>query len=163
MTTGRKVMVGVCGGSWEKPGIGKTTVVNLLAKHFGFHPVSFADPVKDVARRMFDWDGMMDDKARVLLDRVCRVGREISEHYWRDLAMVRLPPDKDRIAFDDVYFDDEFQAIVGNGGIVIRVVRKGFDIPKVPCETVDIQNDGNLLDLQRSVFVAAEEFLSRCS
>lgn len=152
-----RLLVGVCGGSWEKPGVGKTTVANILAKNFSFHPVSFIDPVKDVAKRLFGWDGTMDDKARVLLDRICRVGREVSEHYWRDMALSRVPADQKRIVFDDMYFEDEFRMIVENKGIVLRVVRSGFGTPSVPCETVDVSNDGSLNELQRSVLLATKD------
>ena len=150
-------MVGICGGSWEKPGIGKTTVANILAKHLGFHPVSFIDPVKEVAKRMFGWDGTMDDAARVMLDRICRLGREITEDYWRDMTLVGLPADKKRIAFDDVYFDNEFRIIAENKGVILRLFRKGFGTPPVPCMTVEVNNDGTLQDLQRSVLLAMSE------
>jgi hypothetical protein len=150
-------MVGICGGSWEKPGIGKTTVANVLTKHLGFYPVSFIDPVKDIAKRLYGWDGKMDQSARIMLDRICRMGREISEHYWRDMTLIRIPTDKTKIVFDDVYFANEFKAIVENGGIVLRVVRNGFDMPVVPCVSIDISNDGTLNDLQRSVLLVASE------
>ena len=155
----KKIMIGICGGSWKNSGVGKTTVANILAKNFGFHPVSFIDPVKDIAKRMYGWDGIMDDNAKVTLDRICRTGREISEHYWRDMAIIRIPADKKRIVFDDVYFDNEFRVIVENGGIILKVVKKGFETPIIPCMTVEINNDGTLQDLQRSVLLAVNEAL----
>jgi len=158
----KRLVMGVCGGSWGKSGVGKTTVANILCKNFDLYPVSFVDPVKDVAKRLFNWDGKMDDEAKVLLDRICRVGREISEHYWRDLAIVRIPPEKKRIIFDDLYFSNEFKFIVENKGIVLRIIRKGFDSPYVPCETVDIHNDGSLNELQVSVVSAINEATDWC-
>jgi hypothetical protein len=102
----------------------------------------------------------MDAEARLLLDRICRSGREISEHYWRDMTVIRLPKEAKRIAFDDVYFEDEFRLIVENKGLVIRVTRDGFETPKVPCEAVDIANNFGILELQRSVLATVNGFLS---
>lgn len=145
----KRKLVGICGGQWGDSGVGKTTLANILAKEMGFYPASFAEPIKDVARKIFGWDGAMNAESRLLLDRICRMGRSISEDYWRDLVMTRLPKDQDKIAFDDVYFDNEMRLIIGNGGIIVRIVRGGFNTPTFPCVTIDIENNGSLTDFSK--------------
>lgn len=156
------LMVGVCGGAWGDSGVGKTTVVNILVKSMGFYPVSFVDPVKDIARKFFEWDGKMDKEARILLDRICRMGRGISEDYWRDLTVARIPKDEagDRIVFDDVWFPNEVKMIASSGGIVLRVIKQGFESPVLPCETIDIDNDGSMIDLQRMAVLAVTDAIA---
>jgi hypothetical protein len=119
----------------------------------GFYPVSFVDPVKDIAKQFFGWDGSMNADARVMLDRICRMGRSISEDYWRDLTVTRIPKDVagNKIVFDDVWFPNEVKMIVASGGLVIRVTKQGHESPLLPCETMDIHNDGSIIDLQQRV------------
>jgi len=155
-------MVGICGGSWENSNVGKTTVANILVKHMDFYPVSFIDPVKEVARKFFNWQGKKEHEDRVLLDQICRMGRSISEDYWRDLTLAKIHAEtqKDKIVFDDVWFANEVKMIVDNKGIVLRVTKKGYDSPVLPCETLDIENDGSILDLQRRVTLMIADVLS---
>ena len=155
-------MIGICGGAWGDGGVGKTTVANILAKNMDFHPVSFLDPVKDVARKFFGWDGTMDKDARILLDRLCRMGRSISEDYWRDLTVARIAKDTagNKIVFDDVWFPNEVKMIMSSGGIILRIIKKGYDSPVLPCETIDIENDNSILDLQRRVILQVADAMA---
>ena len=147
------VMIGVCGGSWEKPGVGKTTVVNILAKQMQFYPISFIDPVKDLAKQFFGWDGSMNSESRILLDRICRLGRSIAEDYWMNLSLVRAAKASigNKIIFDDVWFANEAKMIIASGGIVVRVKKNDHNSPVLPCETLDIDNNGSLVELQRTL------------
>ena len=142
------LMIGVCGGSWGDGGVGKTTVVNTVTKSLHFYPVSFVEPVKDIAKKFFQWNGTMNPDARVLLNNICRMGRSISEDYWRDLTVTRIPQETKRVIFDDVWFPNEAKMIASNGGIMIRVLKAGYESPVLPCEMLDIFNDGSLADLQ---------------
>jgi broad-specificity NMP kinase len=53
-------MIGICGGKWGDSGVGKTTVSNILAKTLDYYPISFIEPVKEAAKKYFDWNGTMD-------------------------------------------------------------------------------------------------------
>lgn len=154
-------MIGICGGTWGDGGVGKTTVANILAKQLGFYPVSFIDPVKEIAKKFFGWDGKIDSEARVLLDRICRMGRSISENYWRDLAVSRIPKDAscNKIVFDDVWFDNEVRMIIDGGGKIIRVTKRSHNFLPLPCETIDIPNEDSLLSLQRLVMLKISPLL----
>ena len=156
------VIIGLCGGKWGDAGVGKTTVANTLAKQLGFYPVSLVDPVKEVAKEFFRWDGKIDPAARLLLDSVCRVGRRISERYWLDLAVARIPKDGSvkRIVFDDVWFANEAMWLAGCGGVLFRITRPGHETPDLPCETVEIANGGTLSELQRRAALVIESTLA---
>ena len=156
------VVIGLCGGKWNDGGVGKSTVANILAKQLGFFPVSLVDPVKDVAKEFFGWDGKMDDATRILLDRICRIGRSISEGYWLDLTVSKIPKDGSvrRVVFDDVWFPNEARWIAGCGGIMFAVTRPGHEMPVMPCETVELPNGGTLAELYGRIPLIVEASLS---
>jgi len=153
------IMMGVCGGTWGDGGVGKTTVTNIIAKNFGFYPVSFIDPVRDMAKNLFQWDGNMDSEARSLFDKICRTGRTVSENYWRDLTVSRVPKRFDKIIFDDVWFPNEISFITANGGKIIKVLKSGHESVVLPCEAIEIQNDGSLADLQMNTILSVTNIL----
>lgn len=153
-------MVGICGGAWGDGGVGKTTVANVVSKQMGFYPISFVDPVKDLAKKFFGWDGKMDHEARVLLDRICRLGRTISEDYWMNLALARIPAGVEKIVFDDVMFDNEARMIASAGGVVVLVEKTGHLSPAMPCEVVKLENNGSLADLNRISLLLISQALS---
>jgi hypothetical protein len=153
-------MVGICGGAWGDGGVGKTTVANILAKKMGFYPMSFVDPVKDLAKKFFGWDGKMDSDARILLDRICRLGRGISEDYWMNLTLARIPSEVDKVVFDDVMFDNEAKMIVSAGGVVVRVEKTGHSNPLMPCDLASLDNNGSLIDLNRMAVLIVAQALS---
>jgi len=147
-------VIGICGGSWGDGGVGKTTAVNIMSKQMGFYPASFMDPVKDVAKKHFGWDGKMTPDSRVLLDQICRRGRMISENYWRDLSILRIPKEAEKIVFDDLWFDNEAQFVVGCGGFVVRITKQGHLSPELRLEATDVPNDKTLRDFQRELMMA---------
>lgn len=155
-------MIGICGGTWENSAVGKTTVVNILAKKLGYYPISFMEPVREAAKKYFDWDGNMNSEAKVLLDRICRMGRTISEDYWMNLTLSRIPKeDNIKIVFDDLWFDNEVKMITSNGGIIFRVTKDGISSPTLPCEMIEISNNGSVADLQtRTLLIVSDALLS---
>jgi len=156
-------MIGICGGIWGNSGVGKTTVVNILAKKLGYYPVSFLEPIKEAAKKYFDWDGRMNSDSKVLLDRICRMGRTISEDYWMNLTLSKIPKDENiKIVFDDLWFENEVKMITSNGGIIFKVTKDGLDSINLPCEMVEIPNDGSIINLQtRALLIVSEALLSR--
>ena len=153
-------MVGICGGSWGDGGVGKTAVANIISKQMGFYPISFVDPVKDLAKKFFGWDGKMDKEARILLDGICRLGRGISEDYWMNLTLARIPHEVEKIVFDDVMFDNEAKMIASSGGVVVVVEKAGHSSPIMPCEVVHLDNNGSLADLNRMSVLIISQALS---
>lgn len=155
-------MIGICGGTWGDSGVGKTTVANILAKKLDYYPISFVEPIKEAAKKYFDWDGIMTQETRILLDRICRMGRQISEDYWLNLTMSRIPTNISKIVFDDLWFANEVRMITSNNGIIVRITKQGYESPTLPCEMVDIPNNGSLAELQsRTLLSVAEAFICK--
>ena len=153
----KRLFIGVCGGQWGDGGVGKTTVINILAKHMGFYPASFSSPVRDIAKKSFGWDGKMNSQSRDLLDQICRKGKLISEHYWLNLAMAGIPSEANKVAIDDLWFDDEAAMIEKCGGFVLRITRPGHSHIPISCSAIEVANDGNLVQLQRKVLWAVTQ------
>jgi hypothetical protein len=150
----QKTIIGFCGGKWGESGVGKTTAAGFLVEK-GFFLVSFSDPIEKVARAQCGWDGDRGRAGKNLLDKVCRSGRKTSEDYWLNLALKSLPSDRDRIVFDDVYFENEFRFIKSQGGKVIRILRPptlDADLSFDPDETVF--NKGGMDNFKDAILLA---------
>ncbi len=79
----RKIFILVSG----KAGSGKSTVAKLLLEEvtsLGYSAgiYGFADSLKDAAIDYFGWDGNKDEKGRILLQQIGRVGREYNKDLW---------------------------------------------------------------------------------
>ena len=115
-----RIIVGICGGSFGKTGVGKTTAANALVNILGFKRLSLMDVVKDSAKA----SGIDNPSSLEAIDFVCRSGRRINEDFWLNLT-VKGMEGHDKIVLDDVWFGNEAQFIRNNGGIVIMIKRPG--------------------------------------
>ena len=113
-------IVGICGGSYGKPGPGRTTAADALVSRLGFTRLSTLDVVRTVSRST----GAKDCTTVEEVDAVCRAGRRISENFWLNLA-VKAMAGRERLVLDDVWFGNEARFIKDNGGLVIMVSRPG--------------------------------------
>lgn len=166
------MIVGILG----KKGHGKDTVGGFL-KAYGFETVSFAQPLKRAAKIIFGLtesqvNGSIEEKEAVdpawgkspreLLQLLgTEVGRSIDSEVWIKSCFNKLDPNK-RWAITDVRFPNEAAAIKERGGIIIKVVRDGFDsgsrnehasesqIDQIPCDYL-LTNYGSLDDLRSQV------------
>ena len=93
--------------------------------------VSFAEPLKDLCRREFGWDGVKDARGRLLLQTVgTDAGRSYNENIWVDKWMERvrgLSGSVDLVISDDMRFPNEVDAIESMGGVTCRVLRLNGD------------------------------------
>jgi hypothetical protein len=90
--------------------------------------VAFADSLKDMAQRVFGWDGKKDERGRKLLQDLGVSKREVYENYWVDKTIAQiLRLDKTGIPniifVTDARFINEAEAIHRLGGVVWRVNR----------------------------------------
>lgn len=153
---------------------GKDTVAEHLALTHGFHHYWFSKPMKDACRSMFGWndDHLYGDLKEVVDPRFNvspRVALQTLGTEWgrntinSDMWILRAQKEieqHDCIVVSDCRFDNEAEAIIESGGIVIEVSRN--DINQVAPHssekgissnlvTFRIDNNGTLQDLYKSV------------
>ena len=126
--------------------VGKDTVAELFVNN-GFTKMAFADPMREALVKLnpiinlgghyahlgdaverIGWEALktLSPQIRPLLQRMgTEVGREMfGENFWVDIAMQRAAEHRD-VVFSDVRFKNEADAIIENGGAVIRILREG--------------------------------------
>lgn len=137
------VLVGLCGPAR----VGKSTVASFLVREFGYIPLKFAGPLKDMLAVLgLDEEqlegGDKESPCAWLGGRTPRYamqtlgtewGRELMHedlwvHVWRRRAMRHLG-EGHRLVVDDIRFPNELRAIQSLGGIAYRVVRSGHTPP----------------------------------
>lgn len=107
--------------------------------------MSFAAPLKAIAKDLYFWDGQKDPIGRWLLQKLgTEKVRSVSSDYWVDLARRRL---KDALAarvippiivcFVDVRFPNEVDFIKSENGEVWRVERIGYEDDVKSGESLD--------------------------
>lgn len=116
-------------GFTGKMGSGKTTAARMLSERSGFPILSFATPIKEVAKSCFDWDGKKDSRGRRLLQVIgTEAGREYCSDIWiqklweKILELKATDPAIKAVIIDDVRFNNE-ALFVNRYGYVFEIVR----------------------------------------
>jgi len=109
--------------------VGKTTAADHLVLRHGFWKYALADPIKQIARRDFDWDGEKDERGRRLLQEIGTVGRAYDPDLWLRRLAERLQDDAPpRAVVDDVRLAREVAFLERLGFTVARIVRPAHRI-----------------------------------
>jgi len=140
--------------------------------------VSFAEPLKQIAREYFGWDGdkgiyynadgsLVQDKGRQLLINIGQQFRAIRPTIWADLAIKRIKEiEKDRpedtlFLIDDLRFENEVNVLKQfENSTIVRITRKegSLDIDDISEKDLDnykfeeyLENDGSLKELEEGI------------
>ena len=126
------ILIGLVG----KAGAGKTTVAQRWIELYGFERMALADPLKEmlINAGMCTWEECYNKKTKMSRWLMQKVGTEIfrkqvDEDYWVKTMRERLQKKLDspaRIVIDDVRMPNEAELIREFGGVLIRVVRAGY-------------------------------------
>jgi len=165
-------IIGIAG----RAGSGKSEVARMVDLRNTVREMilPFAEPLKELAVREFDWDGVKDEPGRRLLQ---MLGTDCGRAYdpqiwvrkWRDAKLkMEISCRPNYIIADDVRFENEAAEIHRMGGVVVRVVRPELDGTKpdghisewpIPQDCIDytILNDGNLEQLRGQVDLVLRE------
>jgi hypothetical protein len=121
-----------------KAGAGKSTAAGVLIDiaisgllYEKVVPVSFAEPIKRIARNHFGWDGRKDERGRRLLQILgTEAGRAYDPDLWVKTLMRRIDVDEDDALWvcDDLRFPNEAAAVRNRGGHIFRVIGRGSDL-----------------------------------
>lgn len=135
------MLIGITG----KKQHGKSTVANMIASEYGFHVVSFAEPIKHMLCGLFGWDydqcqeGAFKETPRddcygrtprdLMLSLGTAWGREmVNENIWTDAALRSIDSREKQgnsVVVPDVRFNNEAEAIKSRNGFIISVERTG--------------------------------------
>lgn len=175
-------LIGITG----RLGHGKDTVADMLQKGHGYQQVAFADTLKTILSIIACepvenfYDRELKEKFSPALgmtrrEAMQKMGTEVCRTMfgpliWTDNLITRwLQSGQQPTVVSDVRFDEEAQAIIANGGVILRVVRPGFDDGEVTHASeagvdpglvkYEIRNESTLQDLSLMVnaFVAGLE------
>jgi hypothetical protein len=106
-------------------GSGKTTLANFMRTQLSSERVavlSFADPIKVAANRVYHWDGKKDKKGRELLQDIGSIGRKYDKNIWvKKLNNLIYDWGEYIIIVDDWRYLNEASWFVENGYEVIKL------------------------------------------
>lgn len=100
-----------------RAGAGKSTAASLLAQHWGYTRLSFAAPLKRIAKELWGEIG----RDRVRLQRLGVAVREIDPHTWIDLMLAEFETVSGPCVVDDCRFPNEMFALTGRGFVFVRI------------------------------------------
>ena len=178
--------------------VGKDTAAEALCRDLGYRKVAFADALRDfvmeldpivtssaaqvnigVGRGRLAWaiQGLGYEEAkrtypevRQFLQRTGVAARRMfGEDVWVDAAFRHVTDDSDRIVFSDVRFPNEAERIRFAGGLLIKVVRPGYEGDDHESETAlrdfdwdhVVNNNGSVMDLQREIVRIVRDEIGR--
>lgn len=153
---------------------GKDTVASHLQEAYKFHHYWFSKPMKDACRSMFGWGdehlyGELKEEVDQRYGISPRIALQTLGTEWgrntinSDLWILRAQKEMEQhenIVISDCRFDNEAEAVISSGGIVIEIVRQGIN--QVAAHSSEsgissslinyqIENNGTLPELYRSV------------
>lgn len=128
--------------------VGKTTCADYLVERHGYARYALADPIKEVARSYFGWDGAKDERGRRLLQQIGSTGRAYDPALWlkrfdawlagrnareetpgsrgdRDAALATLRAERGPVVVDDLRLLAEAEHLRRRGFHVVLVQRPG--------------------------------------
>lgn len=107
-----------------RAGAGKTTAAQLLVTTLRYEPMSFAHPIKKIAKRLWGPEGAADRDKLQQLGMACR---QIDKDVWVNLLLEDLQYNRLLIreyypvAVDDCRFMNEWYALKAAGFVMVRV------------------------------------------
>lgn len=140
---------------------GKTTAAEYLVNENGFERMSFAGPLKEAAKLMFNLtdeqvygsekevvDYRWNLTPRQILQQLgTEVGRQFDNEIWVKNMQSRLR-NAERVVIDDCRFLNESQAIRDAGGMVVGIQRPGLSVDNHPSELEMAENWNTMIDAE---------------
>lgn len=175
VVTKMPALIGLVGNK----GAGKSSVGNILAYHYNYNQVAFADPLKAMLIevnprldgdylnniiRAEGWDKAKNERASVrrAMQVLGSAVRSLDEDYWVRIGESSISwkqAGRRAVVVTDVRYENEAQAIRSAGGMLWRVVRPGYDGDGHESEAGQaaiivsqvVHNDGSYTDLDDEV------------
>ena len=155
----KKKIIGICGGISLEGKQNNSLAVNLAEKEFGFFKTSPLESVIGLAKAMNLIPPEMPEENRLrIINRVCISGRTSDPNMWMNLALKKVPSEKQLILIDDIHFKEEAELIKKLGGMIFQIDSDGIKIK--PEFEPDVMIWGNSNDILNSLRVNLQLFIS---
>ena len=152
---------------------GKDTAAEVILGKYQGKTFAFADDVKRVAHRVYEWDGTKDARGRKLLQDIGTTGRNYDENIWvneviRNIHWWIWLSDPHQLAVvTDTRYPNEIQRIKHEFSdvVTIRITRDSVEKLKHPSETAldqwtdwdyVVENNGSLEEFQKKILEIME-------
>lgn len=121
------MLIGISG----KAQSGKDTAGQYLVDHYNFQRVASADALKRIARNIFGWNALKDEKGRRFLQELGCTIRNYDQNYWINLTVEEIKKrqntfKQDNFVVTDVRFLNEAKLLKDNNALLIRIERPGL-------------------------------------
>lgn len=153
------MLIGILGYKFS----GKDTVADYLVKKYNYTKVSFAQPLKDICKILFNFTDEqlygnkkedLDNKwgisprqafqfigTEVFRDKIHELLPNIKDNFWLTLCLDNYKNNKNKTVIADVRFQNEIDTIRSNSGIIIKIIRPSL----ISNDDHASENIGNLI------------------
>lgn len=152
---------------------GKDTVAEILIRKYGFVRFAFADELKSMASKYYDWDGTKTQEQRMKLIELGRKAREMDPLYWVKIVdtkmnLLHFSKGTEKYVITDIRFNNESNWLKNNNGKLWIVERSIERDPKIMATDSEqfaqkeaygfadlvVKNEGSMEDLEKVVDIA---------
>jgi len=151
---------------------GKDTAGEYLVREHNFHRVASADALKRIARNIFGWNSLKDEKGRRFLQELGCTIRNYDQDYWINLTISEIKKrqntsKQENFVVTDVRFLNEARILRDNGALLVRIERPGLKqdnhVSETELDNYDgfgfvISNDKTIVDLSSELKNIVESF-----
>lgn len=156
-------LIGISG----KAQSGKDTAGEFLVNKYEFKRVASADALKRIARNIFGWDAVKDEKGRKFLQDLAMAVRGYDKDYWIRVTLQEINSQRTRnkvenFVITDVRFENEAKYLKEQGAILVRINRPDILLYDHVSETeLDnyegfnfvLENNSTIKDLEKDIDV----------
>ena len=171
---------------------GKDTTADYIVKNYQFQKLTFAEPLKEACRILFNFDEEqlygstkedIDSRwgvsprtvyqyigTEIFRNNIQNIMPDIKNNFWVKLTIDNYNKNKNKnTIISDVRFKNEIDAIRGEGGIIIKIIRpENTNKDEHESEknimnlkgNYEIINDGTLEDLYRKIDIVLQNIQS---
>lgn len=115
-------LIGISGKAYS----GKDTMGKYLINKYNFKRKASADALKRIARNIFGWNGVKDEKGRRFLQELATTVRNFDPDFWINIVLNEIKQESlssknSKYVITDLRYKNEAELLKSLGGMLIRV------------------------------------------